>query len=74
MTYRDVTVETVRMLVQRRMSIRNLSDEWQWCIAVNIVNVVTGQFIRNTTGDGPVLYCVIGFCYIIGFICFCGVL
>ena len=74
MTYRDVIVETARILVQRRMGVRNVFDAWRCCIAVKIDSVLTGQFIKNTAVDGPVLHCVIGFCYIKDFICFCGLL
>ena len=37
----------------------------QCSIVIKIVNVLTDQFIRNTASDGPMLDCVIGFCYIL---------
>ena len=47
------------------MSIRNVPAPW-WCsVVVKIANLLTGQFIRNAASDGPVLYCVIGFSYIL---------
>ena len=45
--------------------ITNVPNAWWSSVAVEIANVHTDQFIRNTASYRPVLYFVIGFCYIL---------
>ena len=47
------------------MGIKNVPNAW-WCsIAVKIANELTGQFIKDTASDGPVLLIVTDLCYIL---------